>query len=186
MVGSGGLESEAQRLELGQCGQTTGHRLRRNVPGVGDTPKVKMDQVAGGGPKQLRERRKRDVVQPQRPKTGCRPTQKRFGEDRRREFRLGSKHERRQSRERLVVLRRSRQPFELRTRDAAEADFAYAITMLECDDDVVVPAIASGSGGGQSGVVIVVPYVYGQRRPDVQHLPHVRLFGAEKPQVQVV
>jgi hypothetical protein len=93
MVGSGGLESEAQRLELGQCGQATSHRLGRNVPGVGDTPKVKMDQVTGGGPKQLRERWKRDVVQLQRPQTGCRPTQKQFGEDRQCEFRLGSKHE---------------------------------------------------------------------------------------------
>jgi hypothetical protein len=160
VVGSWGSESEAQRFELGQRGQTTGHRLRRNVPGVGDTPKVKMDQVAGSGPKQRREHRKRDVVQPQRPQTGRLPTQKRIGEDCWHEFRLGSKHERRQSRKRLVVLRRSRQPFELRTRDAVEADFAYAIAVLERDDDVVVPAIASGNGGGQSGVVIVVPYVY--------------------------
>jgi hypothetical protein len=93
VVGSGGSESEAQQFELGQRGQTTGHRLGRNVPGVGDAPKVKMDQAAGSGLKQLRERRKRDVVQLQRPQTGRRrPTQKRIGEDRRRKFRLGSKH----------------------------------------------------------------------------------------------
>jgi len=104
------------------------------------------------------------------------PAQERvFGEHRHGLGRRGVKTKVGQSWERPLLHRR-RDPLQQRNGEVIQIDFAHAVVLLECGDDVV--------GAFPASRLPVVPYLDGQERPDVQHLVHSRSGRAVDSQIE--